>query len=52
MTGVDTEAPGGLGRVDHDAWRTLVSAGVGYGIVLVAMFVALFVVPFLVFLVL
>ncbi|WP_173862778.1 hypothetical protein [Salinigranum rubrum] len=37
---------------DHDAWLTLASTGVGYGIVLVAMFVALFVLPFLVFLLL
>jgi hypothetical protein len=52
MTETDTGAGGGFSQFDHDAWRTLASAGVGYGVVLVAMFVALFVVPFLVFLVL
>jgi hypothetical protein len=49
-TDTDTEAVGGLDRFDHDAWLTLGSAGVGYGVVLLAMFVALFVLPFLVFL--
>jgi hypothetical protein len=38
------------GRLDHEAWRTLAGTGVGYGVVLLAMFVVLFVVPFLVFL--
>ena len=37
---------------DHEAWRTLVGAGAGYGVVLLVLFVALFVLPFLVFLVL
>ncbi|WP_372912482.1 hypothetical protein [Salinigranum sp.] len=41
------ESAGGL---DHEAWRTLAGTGVGYGVVLLAMFVVLFVVPFLVFL--
>ena len=50
MTEADSE--GGVGGFNHEAWRTLVGAGVGYGIVLLAMFVVLFVVPFLVFLVL
>ena len=35
---------------DHEAWRTLASAGAGYGLVLLAMFIVLFVVPFLLFL--
>jgi hypothetical protein len=51
-TGVADDAGGGFGGVDHDAWRTLLGAGAGYGVVLLAMFVVLFVVPFLVFLVL
>ncbi|WP_318566757.1 hypothetical protein [Salinigranum marinum] len=46
----ETDDEGGLGGFDHDAWRTLAGAGVGYGVVLLAMFLALFVVPFLVFL--
>lgn len=46
----ETDSDGGLGSLDHEAWWTLAGAGVGYGIVLVAMFVVLFVVPFLVFL--
>jgi hypothetical protein len=49
MTANDSPSDSG---VDHPAWRTLASAGVGYGLVLLAMFVALFVLPFLVFLVL
>jgi hypothetical protein len=51
MAGTD-EGGGFLTRVDHAAWRTLAGAGVGYGIVLLGMFLALFVLPFLVFLVL
>jgi hypothetical protein len=48
-----TEADDGtLARFDHDAWRTLAGAGVGYGIALLGMFLALFVLPFLVFLLL
>jgi hypothetical protein len=48
-----TDADGGiLARSDHDAWRTLAGAGVGYGIALLGMFLALFVLPFLVFLLL
>jgi membrane glycosyltransferase len=35
---------------DHDAWRTLLGTGVGYGVVLLAMFLLLFVAPFLLFL--
>ncbi|WP_201741617.1 hypothetical protein [Salinigranum halophilum] len=45
----ETETEGGF-DLDHEAWRTLATAGVGYGVVLLAMFVALFVLPFLVFL--
>jgi hypothetical protein len=52
MSDTTDDTGGGLGGFDHDAWRTLLGTGVGYGIVLVAMFVVLFVVPFLVFLVL
>ena len=37
-------------RFDHDAWRTLLGAGVGYGAVLLVMFLLLFVAPFLLFL--
>ncbi|WP_380674616.1 hypothetical protein [Salinigranum sp. GCM10025319] len=43
---------GMLARYDHDAWRTLAGTGVGYGIALLGMFLALFVLPFLVFLLL
>jgi hypothetical protein len=45
----DAEQERGL-DLGHDAWRTLAGAGLGYGVVLLAMFVVLFVVPFLVFL--
>ena len=34
---------------DHPAWRTLVGTGIGYGVVLLGMFVALFVLPFVLF---
>ncbi len=44
-----TEETSGSG-FDHDAWLTLASTGAGYGIVLLGMFLALFVLPFLVFL--
>jgi len=37
-------------RFDHPAWETGIATAIGYGIILVAMFVALFVIPFLVFL--
>jgi len=46
----ETDGEGRLDGFDHDAWRTLAGAGAGYGVVLLAMFLALFVVPFLVFL--
>jgi hypothetical protein len=45
-----TETEDTTGTLDHDAWRTLASAGVGYGVVLLAMFLVLFVAPFLLFL--
>lgn len=38
--------PGGL---DHPSWTTAVGTVVGFGLVLAALFVALFVVPYLVF---
>ena len=38
------------GRFDHPAWVTGLATAVGYGVVLLALFVALFVVPYLVFL--
>jgi hypothetical protein len=47
----ETDADGGS-SVDRDVWRTLASAGVGYGVVLLGLFLALFVVPFVVFLLL
>lgn len=37
--------------IDHDSWRTVAGTGVGYGLILLVLFVALFVLPFLVFLV-
>ena len=36
--------------IDHDSWRTVAGTGVGYGLILLVLFVALFVLPFLVFL--
>jgi hypothetical protein len=44
-----TETDDGTDGFDHEAWRTLASAGVGYGVVLLAMFAALFVLPYLLF---
>lgn len=35
---------------DHDSWRAIAGTGVGYGLMLLVLFVALFVLPFLVFL--
>ncbi|SFL04774.1 hypothetical protein SAMN04487950_2163 [Halogranum rubrum] len=35
--------------IDHDSWRTVAGTGLGYGIVLLVLFVALFALPFLVF---
>jgi dolichyl-phosphate-mannose--protein O-mannosyl transferase len=35
---------------DHDAWLTAVGTGLSYGLVLAVVFLALFVVPFLVLL--
>lgn len=46
MSETESAPPG----FDHEAWRTLAGVGVGYSVVLLALFVALFVVPFLVFL--
>lgn len=37
---------------DHEAWRTAVGTGVGYGLILAVLFVALFVLPYLAFAVL
>jgi hypothetical protein len=34
---------------DHDSWRTAAGTGVGYLVVLAAITLALFVVPFLIF---
>ncbi|SFF95642.1 hypothetical protein SAMN04488063_0918 [Halopelagius inordinatus] len=45
MAETDSEA----GRVDSAAWRVGLGTGVGYGLVLVGMFLALFVVPYLLF---
>ncbi len=39
-----------LGGFDHPAWLTAVATGVSYGIVLLGLFVALFVLPYLLFL--
>ncbi|SFR47466.1 hypothetical protein [Halogeometricum limi] len=36
------------GTFDHDAWRTVAATGVGYGLLLLAMTVVLFVLPYLV----
>lgn len=35
--------------VDHPAWLTAVATAVAYGVLLVAMFLVLFVVPYLLF---
>jgi hypothetical protein len=35
--------------LDHDSWRTVAGTGVGYGLMLLVLFVALFVLPYLVF---
>ena len=37
------------GRFDHPAWTTGLATAFGYGIVLAVLFLALFVVPYLVF---
>jgi len=39
-------------QFDHPAWMTGLGTAVGYGLILVVLFVALFIVPFLVFTVL
>ena len=39
-----------LAGFDHPAWLTAAGAATGYGIALLVLFVALFVVPFLIFL--
>jgi hypothetical protein len=36
-------------QFDHPAWLTGIGTLLGYGIILVALFVALFVVPYLIF---
>ena len=38
--------------IDHPSWKTLAGTGVGYGAILLLMFVLLFLVPFAVFYVL
>lgn len=38
-----------LDQFDHPAWRTAAGTLVGYGLLLALLFVALFVVPFLVY---
>ena len=38
-----------LDSFDHDSWRTAVGTGVGYLVVLAAITLALFVVPYLLF---
>ena len=38
-----------LGKFDNPSYASLLSVGVGYGLILLAMFVALFLLPFLVF---
>lgn len=35
--------------IDHPAWATLAGTGLGYGVILIVMFVLLFLVPFAVF---
>lgn len=37
------------GRFDHAAWTTAIGTGIGYAIVIGLLFVALFVVPYLLF---
>ena len=41
-----------LGDFDHPSYRSLLGVGAGYGLILLVMFVALFLLPFLVFVVL
>lgn len=36
--------------LDHESWRTVAGTGAGYGLILFVLFVALFALPFLVFL--
>lgn len=36
-------------RFDHPAWVTGIATAIGYGIILTVLFIALFVVPYLVF---
>lgn len=39
-------------KFTHESWFTAAGTAAGYGLILVAMFVLLFVIPFLIFLVL
>jgi hypothetical protein len=38
-----------MADVDHESWRTAFATLAGYALILVAMFLVLFVVPFLLF---
>ncbi|EMA47675.1 hypothetical protein C448_04534 [Halococcus morrhuae DSM 1307] len=38
-----------LSKYDHPAWLTIASTVVGYGVILIAMTVVLFLVPYLLF---
>ena len=47
--GADRRRDMDVSSFDHDSWRTAAGTGVGYLVVLAAITLALFVVPFLIF---